>query len=213
MELIGIRPGLIIGEVGAGRGRVTVHLAARVGDTGKIYATDIDPAAIEYLKERCRRQGIANVEVITGLVDDARFPQNSLDLVFMSWVLHHVDKPVPLLRSLMPSLKPWGFVVMVEPTPAHTEQSGRMLTRERVGQKAREGTPVSGWMRLSKAGSMKILSSSSGRSFPMRRNHGTGCGTGFLGPCVRPKFRFNRRLAGCEHRERQDTDCRFLGDT
>ncbi|MFH1573405.1 MAG: hypothetical protein ABIG68_05445, partial [Acidobacteriota bacterium] len=36
MGLIGIRPGLVIGEVGAGRGRMTVHLAARVGDTGKI---------------------------------------------------------------------------------------------------------------------------------------------------------------------------------
>ncbi len=138
MDVIGIRPDLIIGEVGAGRGRVTVHLAARVGDKGKIYANDIDPAAIEYLKERCRRQGISNVEVLTGLVDDARFPKNSLDLVFMSWVFHHVDKPVPLLQSLMASLKPWGSVVMVEPTPAHTEKSGRMLTRELVGQEARD---------------------------------------------------------------------------
>ena len=32
MDILGIRPGMIIGEVGAGRGRVTVHLAARVGD-------------------------------------------------------------------------------------------------------------------------------------------------------------------------------------
>ena len=138
MDLIGVRPGLIIGEVGAGRGRVTVHLAARVGDKGKIYANDIDPAAIEYLKERCRRQGISNVEVITGLVDDARFPPNSLDLVFMAYVFHHVEKPVPLLRSLMPSLKPWGFVAMAEPKPSNTEKFARMLTRERVGQEARD---------------------------------------------------------------------------
>jgi ubiquinone/menaquinone biosynthesis C-methylase UbiE len=138
MDLIGVRPGLIIGEVGAGRGRVTVHLAARVGDQGKIYANDIDPAAIEYLKERCRRQAISNVEVITGLVDDARFPKNSLDLVFMAYVFHHVEKPVPLLRSLMPSLKPWGFVAMAEPKPGDTEKNARMLTRERVGQEAKE---------------------------------------------------------------------------
>jgi len=138
MDIIGLRPGMIIGEVGAGRGRVTVHLAARVGDTGRIYANDIDPAAIEYLKERCKRQGIPNVEVITGLVDDARFPRNSLDLVFMAYVFHHVGKPVPLLKSLMPSLKPWGFVVMAEPKPANTEKSARVLTRERVGQEAKE---------------------------------------------------------------------------
>ncbi len=138
MDLVGIRPGLVIGEVGAGRGRVTVHLAVRVGETGKIYANDIDPRAMEYLQERCRQAGLSNVETILGLDDDARFPPNSLDLVFMSWVFHHVDKPVPLLKSLMPSLKPWGVVVMVEPTPANTEQSGRALTRERVAQEAKE---------------------------------------------------------------------------
>jgi ubiquinone/menaquinone biosynthesis C-methylase UbiE len=138
MDLIGIRPGLVIGEVGAGRGRVTVHLAARVGEKGKIYANDINPAAVEYLKERCRRQGLSNVETILGLVDDARFPKNSLDLVFMAWVFHHVDKPVPLLKSLLPSLKPWGVVVMVEPAPAHTERSSRALTRELVGEEAKD---------------------------------------------------------------------------
>lgn len=52
-------------------------------------------------------QGLSNVETVLGLADDARFPQDSLDLVFMSWVFHHVDRPVPLLKSLMPSLKPW----------------------------------------------------------------------------------------------------------
>ncbi len=139
MDLIGIRPGLIIGEVGAGLGRVTVHLADRVGEKGKIYANDIDASSLDYLKERCRRQGISNVETVLGLVDDARFTKNSLDLVFMAWVFHHVEKPVPLLKSLMPSLKPWGSVVMVEPRPvSHGEEPARMLTRELVGREADE---------------------------------------------------------------------------
>jgi 2-polyprenyl-3-methyl-5-hydroxy-6-metoxy-1,4-benzoquinol methylase len=138
MDILGIRPGLVIGEVGAGHGRITVHLAARVGDKGKVYANDIDPAAVEYLKARCRRQGLANVEIILSLPNDASFPQNSLDLVVMTWVYHHVDNPVPLLKSLMPSLKPWGFVALVEPKPAeHGLQEGRVLTQESVGEEAR----------------------------------------------------------------------------
>jgi SAM-dependent methyltransferase len=137
MDILGIRPGLVIGEVGAGNGRVTVHLAARVGDKGKVYANDIDPAAVDYLKTRCRRQGLANVETILSLPDDARFPPNSLDLVVMSWVYHHMDKPVPLLKSLLPSLKPWGIVALVEPKPAHTEDGGKVLTRSTVGEEAR----------------------------------------------------------------------------
>jgi ubiquinone/menaquinone biosynthesis C-methylase UbiE len=138
MDLIGVRPGFVIGEVGAGRGRVTVHLADRVGPKGKIYANDIDEAMLKYLEERCERQGISNVEIILGRVDDARLPANSLDLVFMAWVFHHVDQPVPLLKSLLPSLKPWGSVVMVEPDPAHTESAGRVLTRVLVEREAKE---------------------------------------------------------------------------
>ena len=70
MDILGIRPGMVIGEVGAGRGRVTVHLAVRVGEKGKVYANDIDPRAIESLEKRCRRLGLANVETILSLPDD-----------------------------------------------------------------------------------------------------------------------------------------------
>jgi len=136
MDILGIRPGMVIGEVGAGHGRVTVHLAARVGDTGKVYANDIDPAAVDYLTARCRRLGLANVEPILSLPDDARFPQNSLDLVVMTYVYHHVDNPVPLLKSLLGSLKPWGVVAMAEPKREHTEGSAKALTRESVGKEA-----------------------------------------------------------------------------
>jgi len=137
MDILGIRPGLVIGEVGAGRGRVTVHLAARVGEKGKVYANDIDAAAVDYLKARCQRQSLANVETILSLPDDARFPPNSLDLAVMCWVYHHVDNPVPLLKSLLPSLKPWGIVALVEPKPEHTEAGGKALTRKTVGEEAR----------------------------------------------------------------------------
>jgi SAM-dependent methyltransferase len=138
MDILGIRPGLVIGEVGAGRGRVTVHLADRVGDKGKVYANDINGASLEYLKTRCQRLGLVNVETILSRTDDACFPPDSLDLVFMAWVYHHVEAPVPLLRSLLPSLKPWGFVAMAEPKPSETEKEGRILTRESVGREARE---------------------------------------------------------------------------
>ncbi|MDH4273240.1 MAG: class I SAM-dependent methyltransferase [Candidatus Aminicenantes bacterium] len=130
MDLVGIRSGLVIGEVGAGRGRVTVHMADRVGINGRIYANDIDSEALEYLGERCRRLGLSNVEIVHGLVDDPRFPANKLDLAFMAGVYNHLEKPVPLLKSLMPSLKPWGAVVMVEPTSANP--------REKVDEEARQ---------------------------------------------------------------------------
>lgn len=117
MDAAGIEPGMIIGEVGAGRGRFTIHLAQRVGPTGKIIANDIDAESLEYLRSRCESNGIDNVETILGKIDDPLFPKNSVDMVFMVWTYHFLDKPVALLQSLMPAMKSGGTVVLVEPDP------------------------------------------------------------------------------------------------
>jgi ubiquinone/menaquinone biosynthesis C-methylase UbiE len=122
MDMVGIKAGMIIGEVGAGRGRYTVHLARRVGDQGRIYANDIDPNALDYLKERCRKNGLANIETVLGKLDDPLFPRTGLDMVFMVWTFHMMEKPVEMLRSLLPYLRPGALVVMVEPIPVETEE-------------------------------------------------------------------------------------------
>ena len=142
MDMVGIKPGMIIGEVGAGRGRYTVHLARRVGDQGRIYANDIDPNALEYLKERCRKNGLANIETVLGKPDDPLFPRTGLDMVFMVWTYHMMEKPVEMLRSLIPYLRPGALVVMVEPIPAETEEEIKEATA-RLGRKPSDINAVS----------------------------------------------------------------------
>ncbi len=117
MDSAGIKPGMTIGEVGAGRGRFTMFLARRVGNSGKILANDIDADSLAYLRERCQREGIRNVEIILGESDDPHFPAGALDMVFMVWTYHFFDQPVAMLRKLLPTLKPGGTVVLVEPDP------------------------------------------------------------------------------------------------
>ena len=117
MDAIGVKPGMVIGEVGAGRGRYTVHLSRRVGEAGKIFANDIDAEALAFLRERCKRGGITNVESVLGDVENPRFPEESLDMIFMVWVYHMVESPVPLLKSFGSSLRSGATVVMVEPPP------------------------------------------------------------------------------------------------
>ena len=117
MDAAGIKPDMIIGEVGAGRGRFTVHLARRVAPKGKILANDIDAEGLDYLRERCQRAGINNVETILGEVDDPHFPEGTLDMVFMVWTYHFFDQPITMLKKLLPTLKPGGTIVLVEPDP------------------------------------------------------------------------------------------------
>ncbi len=115
MDAIGVKPGMVIGEIGAGRGRYTVYLARRVGEGGKILANDINERSLTYLKERCDRIGFENVKTILGEEEDPLFPDNSLDMAIMVWVYHMLDKPDGLLRNLLPSLKPGATLVILDP--------------------------------------------------------------------------------------------------
>jgi SAM-dependent methyltransferase len=117
MDAIGAAPGKVIGEIGAGTGRVTMWLAERVGTSGKIYANDIDEEHLEQLRERTQRAGLQNIEIIVGDVEDPKLPVGALDIAFMINVYHHLDEPLPLLRNIIPSLKPDGVLAIVECDP------------------------------------------------------------------------------------------------
>jgi ubiquinone/menaquinone biosynthesis C-methylase UbiE len=139
MDAAGVQPGMVVGEVGAGLGRFTVHLARRVGPGGRILANDIDAGALSFLHDRCAKAGIDNVETILGKEADALFPEGTLDLVFMVATYHWFDQPVAMLESLTPALKPGATVFMVEPDPERGPGgSDHGVSTDRVRREAAE---------------------------------------------------------------------------
>ncbi len=112
---IGIKSGMTIGEIGVGRGRYTVLLANKVGQTGKVYANDIDESSLAYLRGRCRRLNLTNVETIVGEMDNPLFTNNSLDMAIMVLVYHMIENPDNLLKNLKKSLKPGSKLVILDP--------------------------------------------------------------------------------------------------
>ncbi|MBN2430820.1 MAG: class I SAM-dependent methyltransferase [Acidobacteria bacterium] len=114
MDIIGIVPGLVVAEIGAGHGRWAVQLAVRVGENGMVYAEDIDGDALDHLAKRCRRWGLNNVEVIRGDVEDPKLPAGELDLIFVISAYHHFDDPVALLGKAKSALKPDGRLAIGE---------------------------------------------------------------------------------------------------
>ncbi len=114
MDAIGIEPGMVGAEIGAGRGRYVVQLAVRVGESGKIYAEDIDAAALRHLDQRCERWGLSNVESVLGEVTEPKLPPGELDFIFIISSYHHFEDPTTLLRNARAALKPDGMLAIGE---------------------------------------------------------------------------------------------------
>jgi ubiquinone/menaquinone biosynthesis C-methylase UbiE len=117
MDAIGVKPGMVIGEAGAGRGYFTFKLSQRVGETGKVYANDIVQRVLDVIDRRCEREGITNITTILGRVEDPLFPKGKLDMVFMIAAFHDFEKKAEWLHNVKPCIKPGGTLVIVEMDP------------------------------------------------------------------------------------------------
>ena len=109
-----IRPGQIVADVGAGSGYYTVRLAERVGASGKVFATDIQPEMLRLLQRRVARERLTQVEVVQAAQTDPRLPRNQLDLILMVDVYHELARPQEMLRQLRAALKSDGRLVLIE---------------------------------------------------------------------------------------------------
>ena len=109
LKEVGIKPGFRVLDYGCGPGSYTVPLAELVGESGKVYALDIHPLAIQKVKNIASKRELANVETIlsdcqTGL------PDNSLDVVLLYDIFHHLGDPDRILKELHRVLKPEGVL-------------------------------------------------------------------------------------------------------
>jgi len=133
MDAIGVKPGMVIGEVGAGEGYFTFKLSRRVGNTGKIYANDIVERVLQTIRDRCEREGISNITTILGKVENPLLPKGELDMVIMVYAFHEFEKPVLLLNNLKSSMKPNTNLVIVERDPEKYSRSRRhFMTKEAI---------------------------------------------------------------------------------
>jgi ubiquinone/menaquinone biosynthesis C-methylase UbiE len=133
MDVVGVEPGMVIGEVGAGHGYFTFHLSRRVGNTGKVYANDIAARALAAIRRKCEEEGITNIQTIVGEVEDPLLPDGELDMVFIVNAFHDLAKPVKLLNNLVTSLKPGAPVVIIDRDPDKVGGYNRhVLTQEEV---------------------------------------------------------------------------------
>ncbi len=114
MDILGITPGKNVADIGAGSGWFTVRAARRVGESGTVYAVDINPEAIRYIDERLQKEQLHNVKTILSKPDDPLLPANSVDSVLLLKTYHEVAEPVALLSHLRVALRTGARVGIID---------------------------------------------------------------------------------------------------
>jgi ubiquinone/menaquinone biosynthesis C-methylase UbiE len=137
MDAVGIVPGMVVGEAGAGDGYFTLPLARRVGEAGAVYANDISRRALDGLASNARRDQLDNIHVVEGEVDDPRFPRDDLELVVVVHAFHDFSQPVEWLRNTRKYLRPGAAVAIIDRDPNQGGGS-HFWPRERIVRYAEE---------------------------------------------------------------------------
>lgn len=114
LDALKIKPGDVVADVGAGVGYTSEKIARRVGPTGKVLATDVQPEMIAMLKDRMKAAGVTNVVPLLCTQRDTKLPDAGVDLVIMVDVYHEATDPERLLQGLYKAIKPGGRMVLVE---------------------------------------------------------------------------------------------------
>jgi len=114
LDALDIKRGMVVADVGAGIGFMSFKMAKRVGPSGKVYATDVQPEMLEKLRARAQRDKIANVQTVIGTETDPKLPAGSIDLILMVDVYHEFSHPQEMLDRMREALKPAGRLVLVE---------------------------------------------------------------------------------------------------
>ena len=129
MDLLGIKPGKSVADIGAGSGWFTVRAARRIQPGGVVFAEEINPEAIKYIDQRARKEKLENVRTVLGTPDDLKLPPASVDAALMLKVYHEIAHPIPVMKELRAALRPGAKVGIIDRNGSGTDHG---LNREIV---------------------------------------------------------------------------------
>jgi len=111
------KAGQVIADVGAGEGEIGFAAAAAVGETGKVYLTELDEEKIVALGKDASRLKLNNVVIVAGAEKDTKLPDNCCNAIVLRRVYHHFTAPTEMDASLLRSLRSGGLLAVIEFPP------------------------------------------------------------------------------------------------
>ena len=114
VEALDLQPAMVVADIGAGTGVLSVLIAGKLGPDGKVLAVDIQEEMLRLLEQKLERLKITNVEGVLGTITSPELEDESVDLALMVDVYHEFSHPYEMMLALSRALKPGGRIAFVE---------------------------------------------------------------------------------------------------
>lgn len=114
VDSLKLKPGEVVADIGAGTGYISRKLSKKVGETGIVYAVEIQQEMLDILTNKAVQAGVHNIKPILGTTKDTKLPPSSVDTILLVDVYHEFDFPFEMAQAMCHALKPGGRIVFVE---------------------------------------------------------------------------------------------------
>jgi len=135
MDALALREGSAVADVGAGDGYFTRHLSKRVGESGAVFAVDVDSGALRRLQRLAENEKLVNVRVVEGQTGNPQLPENSLDGVLVVNAYHEFREFDAMMRHFFAALKPGGRLAIIDAVGNEDQARDRLMDGHRIAEK------------------------------------------------------------------------------
>jgi SAM-dependent methyltransferase len=116
-EVLALKTGMVVADVGAGKGQLTLALGRAVGPAGHVFSSEIDPARLQALRETVAEARLGNVTVVEAKTSESGLPAGCCDAIVLRRVYHHLTDPRGINANLLRALRPSGQLAVIEIPP------------------------------------------------------------------------------------------------
>jgi cyclopropane fatty-acyl-phospholipid synthase-like methyltransferase len=137
VDAIGLQPGEVVADIGAGTGIFSVPMARAVGSGGVVLSVEVDPGFLPIIETKARENGVSNITAVLGEFGDPRLPRRDIDVAFFHDVLHHVEQRAAYIQALAAYMPAGSRIVVVDydknvPGVPHSNQPEMLIGPEDV---------------------------------------------------------------------------------